>query len=109
MNDCETSDDDFIDPSMDKYFKPSKKESKKKVEVVEESESEEEEEEEEEEQDEDDSGSEAEEKDLNGNDKDEDDEDNQNDGRKQLTFKMIENWTEKLSVINLKFKYFLNK
>ncbi len=100
--DLETSDDDYIDPAMDKYFKTDLKEKKKSngikrsvkaTEPVEESEGSEAEADEESEDPEEseDEAVEAEEDEL-------DEEDEGDDERKQLTMKMVENWSQKLMV-----------
>jgi hypothetical protein len=125
--DIETSDDDYVDPSMDKYFKNKDKKTTKKAEkngkkeelsesesdyeepeeLEEEesdveSESEPEEDDEEEEQDDDDGvdGADADEKmDINEGDGEE------NDGREKITLKTIKSWSSKLAVfaINVNF------
>lgn len=103
--DNETSDDDFVDPSMDKYFTSEKKEkngkkekpvevkNKKKVDfdVEEDDEEEEEESEAESEKESDDEGESG-----DGDENAEDDES----GRIQLTMKTIENWSKKLQEDN---------
>lgn len=102
MDDYETSDDDFVDPEMDKYFKSDKKGKAdktttkgKKEEPVSESEEEEEDDEEEpEEESQDESESEEENDNQESGAENEDDEE---DGRTQVTSKMIQNWAQELS------------
>ena len=113
VDELETSDDDYVDPSIEKYF--SKKESKfangkkavkSKPELVEESESDyevEDEEEEEEDDDKSEAGSDEDNEELQADQEEEADDaengkESDTDGRKKLTMKMIENWSEKLSV-----------
>lgn len=107
----ETSDDDYIDPEMDKYFKLDKKSTKSgktdslkkndNQDAEEASESEDEQEEieeeeiEEEESDDDQSGNEASDVEKEENSDDEEAEEG-DDARIQLTMKMIEKWSEKL-------------
>lgn len=112
VDELETSDDDYVDPSIEKYF--SKKESKfangkkavkSKPELVEESESDyevEDEEEEEEDDDKSEAGSDEDNEELQADQEEEADDaengkESDTDGRKKLTMKMIENWSEKLS------------
>lgn len=101
--DLETSDDDYIDPDMDKYFNTNKKEKdqsaknngKKLLEMErEDSESDEEMEEASESENSDDEEA------VEGEEMDEDNEENgEEDGsRIQLTSKMIEKWSQKLRV-----------
>jgi nucleolar complex protein 2 len=120
-NDIETSDDDFIDPSIEKYFEKQKNKKLNPDDInkinlskevgeedddfeasdYEEDESEEEKEEEEEEEEEDsdiDEYEKIEKQAEDANDDDEDDNEDQNGdtGRKKLTIKMIDKWSQKL-------------
>ncbi len=118
VDELETSDDDYVDPSIEKYFKKKegkvkngKKVAQTKPELVEESESDYEVEDEEEDDDDDDDEKSEDMSDENNedpqSDKDEaaeaeNDKEPDTDGRKKLTMKMIENWSEKLGVSNQK-------
>ncbi len=99
VDEMETSDDDYVDPSIEKYFNKKKvtektdKKSKKK-ELIEESESDYEVEDEEEEDMDDEEEQEQEEE----PDQDRDIDEQADDGRKKLTMNQIEKWSEKLSV-----------
>jgi hypothetical protein len=99
VDEMETSDDDYVDPSIEKYFNKKKvtektdKKSKKK-ELIEESESDYEVEDEEEEDMDDEEEQEQEEE----PDQDRDIDEQADDGRKKLTMNKIEKWSEKLSV-----------
>ena len=104
VDEMETSDDDYVDPSIEKYFNKKKvtektdKKSKKK-ELIEESESDYEvEDEEEEEEDMNDEEEEEEQEQEEEPDQDRDIEEQADDGRKKLTMNQIEKWSEKLSV-----------
>jgi hypothetical protein len=111
MSDYETSDDDYIDPSMDKYFKNDKKKSNEKKTKIEEDLGKSDESDlndEEEEEDDDDSNHESESKNITETNED-DDEEMPDDGRKVLTMKMIQNWTEKLGVKMIYFILFYPK
>ena len=101
VDEMETSDDDYVDPSIEKYFNKKKvtektdKKSKKK-ELIEESESDYEVEDEEEE--EEDMNDEEEQEQEDEPDQDQDIDEQADDGRKKLTMNQIEKWSEKLSV-----------
>lgn len=102
VDEMETSDDDYVDPSIEKYFNKKKvtektdKKSKKK-ELIEESESDYEVEDEEEEEDMNDEEEQEQEQEEEP-DQDRDIDEQADDGRKKLTMNQIEKWSEKLSV-----------
>ena len=107
MKELETSDDDYVDPSIEKYFK--KKEGKKakndKKPFEEESESdyevEDDEDEPEDDSDDENEQPEAEQEDEEAENETENGKEPAEDGRKKLTMKMIEKWAEKLGVSSL--------
>lgn len=103
QGDVETSDDDYVDPSIERYFK--KKKSLKKEEIkkstkidfdnLSDYEDEEEDEDEPDDIDPDDDDQEAQ---QNGNDNDVEMNDEENSGRIRVTSAMIKKWSEELSV-----------
>lgn len=114
----DTSDDDYIDPEMEKYFKKKEKPAaknghvngtaknghKKEKEEIEDDEEEDVNDSEDEDDDDDDDDMQLDEMNLNEDDENQNEGgDDQNEGRIRLTLKIIQAWQAKLSVIRLLF------
>lgn len=101
VEEIDSSDNDYVDPSVEKYFKKTKGESKvkskKKQEIVEESESDYEVEDEQEEEEEDDDD-EPEKQQPESDEEEVQDKEQEDDGRTKVTIQMINKWSKKLSV-----------